>query len=111
VERWHPEIFELGLDRPQVAFAAVGGERDGQVGGEAQSLGFAVAQAQEAFLGSAATSPPSAKTATASSPPSHDAITGNPWRPPPESALLEGHVLAFAHFGGVPAQGSGKVGA
>lgn len=39
--------LELSLDRAQVAFAAVVGERYGQVDGEAQHLGFAVAEAFE----------------------------------------------------------------
>jgi hypothetical protein len=42
---------ELGIDRPQVAFAAVVGERHVQVGGEGQDLGFPVAEAFEQAAG------------------------------------------------------------
>lgn len=42
---------EPGIDRPQVAFAAVVGERHVQVGGEGQDLGFPVAEEFEQAAG------------------------------------------------------------
>jgi hypothetical protein len=43
--------LELGLDRSEVALGAAVGERDGQVVGEAQDLGLAVAEPFEQVAG------------------------------------------------------------